>query len=289
MRFIPLYLLLIVCITLTANSKAESGKQMAAAFEEKYPFFTMKDTAFTFNSEFNLPDGYRYMDSTELTSYQYWISGFPLWHRYKPVGIWKGGKRFEADEVSRVVNLPWKGQNFDDVGFPIYILAEYLRHLHRESELAIIPRLGDTLDYPTWLHSKFVLTGLGAVKLIRVEQRDTSVYEYYKLLDIMMRHSIYKSLTANVDSIPIENIAPGDLLIGHDKQGRKGSVYFVMNMIINKSGEKLYCVATGCPEACDFHIPLMNLNRDNPWIDANRLQELISDYPFYGAFRWRIP
>ena len=289
MKFIQLSLLLIICFVLVAESRAETGEQMAAASAEKYPFFTMKDTAFSFEGEFILPEGYRYLDSTELTPYQYWISGFPLWHRYKPVGMWKGRKQFEADEISRAVHLPWKGPSFRDVGFPIYIISEYLRHLHQESNFTVIPHFGDTLDYPTWLHSKMTLSGTGAVRLIPVEQRDSSVYEYFKLLDVAMRHSTYKSLATNSDSISVDDIAPGDLLIGHDERGREGSVYFVLNMIVNDSGENLYCVATGCPEACDFHIPLVNLDRDNPWIDTDRMFKLISDYPFYGVFRWRLP
>ncbi|MBU8934725.1 MAG: hypothetical protein KOO62_12070 [candidate division Zixibacteria bacterium] len=287
MRLISWCLLLQLVLVAGIQAQSDPGEQMAAAFAEKYPFFTMKDTAFSFEGEFDLPDGYSWPDSAKLTPYQSWISGFPLWHRHKPVGVWKGGKEFESKDISRVVHLPWKGPTFSDVGFPLYILAEYLVHTHREVDLAIALKGGDTFDYPTWLHSKETLSGLGKVMFRPSEPRDSSANEYYRFLNMLQRHSTYKSLATNCDSVAIKDVAPGDIFIGYNEIGAKGAVYFVLNMITNVTGERLYCVATGCPVACDFHIPLVNLDRDDPWITASRMLELVADYSHHGSFRWQ--
>ncbi len=279
--------LLAMVLTVAGQAQTDPGELLAAANAEKYPFFTMKDTAFTFEGEFDFPEGYRIPDSAELTPYQSWISGFPIWHKYKPVGIWKGDKAFESHEVSRVVHMPWKGPSFTDVGFPLYILAEYLRHSHREYDFAISPYDGALFDYSTWLQSKETLSGLGKVMLRPAEPRDSSAHEYFRLLNVLMKQSTYQTLASNLDSLPTADIAPGDVIIGHDERGKTGGVYFVLNMIVNDRGEQLYCVATGCPVACDFHIPLVNLDRNDPWISRERMLALVSEYPFYGSFRWR--
>jgi len=261
---------------------------LVAWYHQNYPFISMTDTIYTFESEFITPNGFHRSDSANLTPFQNWVSHFPLWHRYKPVGMWKGQKIFEAKEISRAVHLPWKGSIYKDNAFPLRIIAEYLHYRNRDYDFTVIPPVGDTLNYKMYLHSKVSRTGLGAVKLVSVEPRDSSVYEFFKFLNECMRNTNYASLSANCDSISIDDVAPGDLLIGHDERGRKGVVYVILNRLVNDNGDKLYVVATGCPEACDFHIPLFNDDRNNPWITIEEVQALASEYPYRGFFRWRL-
>jgi len=257
-------------------------------YRRNYPFMSMTDTAFTFESEFLFPEGYHRPDSSALTPFQNWIAHFPIWHQYKPVGQWKGGKAFEAGQISRVVHLPWKGPVYRDVAFPLRIMAEYLLYQHRENDLAIVPRLGDTLQYPRWLASKAAYSGTGAVKLIEAKPRESSEVEYYRCLNVAMQQTDYRSLAANGDSIRADQVAPGDLLIGHDEKGKRGHVYFIMNMLVNDTGQRLYAIATGCTDPCDFYIPKVNADRHNPWLTIERLQSLVAAYPERGFFRLRM-
>jgi len=103
-----------------------------------------------------------------------------------------------------------------------------------------------------------------------------------------MEHSSYKSLAANCDSITIEELAPGDLVITHDQKSKNGRVFLVLNMIENTKGNRLYALATGCSNACDFHIPLFNMERNNPWIDGDKINKILTEYPLSGLLRWKI-
>lgn len=253
-----------------------------------YDFISMEDTIYTFETEFEMPEGYRRPDSADLTPFQNWVSHFPLWHRWKPVGVWKGGKAFERDQISRVVHLPWMGRNFRDYAVPLRILAEFLRYQLREFDLQVIPRLGDTLRYTEWLKGKPVYSGRGEVFFKPSRQREHNPYEYFQFLDLCMQNTSYLSLAENCDSIKEGEIAPGDLFIVHDEKGRTGFVYVILNMLINDAGGKLYVVATGCPEACDFHIPLVNEDRNYPWITIERTKSLGSNLPHAGFFRFKI-
>jgi hypothetical protein len=271
----------------TSGSKPQKPLSLYEWYRQRYDFISMKDTVFTFESEFKLPPGYLRPDSAELSPFQYWVSRFPLWHRWKPVGVWKGGKAYEKDEVARVVHLPWRGPNYRDCAIPVRILAEFLHYRQREFDLWVIPHLGDTLRYRDWLNGKAYYGGRGEVFIRPGESREPSKEEYYRFLDLCLKNTSYRSLAANCDSIAPDQVAPGDLFIAYDKTGRKGRAYMILNMVNNNKGEKLYAVATGCPEACDFHIPLLNEDRDYPWVTLDRIKSLGDGFPYAGFFRFK--
>jgi len=257
-------------------------------YVKHYDFYTIKDTVYTFETEFEFPDGYKRPDSADLTPFQNWVSHFPLWHQWKPIGKLRGGKAFEADQVSRAVHLPWKGKSFRDYAIPLRILAEFLRYQHCEFDLHVIPELGDTLRYEDWLKGKPFSSSRGEVFFKPSEQRKHDPYEYFRFVDLCMRNTSYPSLAENCDSITENEVAPSDLFIAHDEKGKSGSVYVILNMLVNEAGKKLFMVATGCPEACDFHIPLFNNNRDYPWITSKHIKALGADMPHSGFFRFRV-
>ena len=119
-----------LAVSLVAQSE-EATTGINYRYRQNYDFITMKDTIFTFDSEFILPDGYRHADSTELSPYQNYVANFPLWHRHLPIGNWKGAKELEKTEISRPVHLPHRGLAFTNKGIPIRILAEYLHDNNR--------------------------------------------------------------------------------------------------------------------------------------------------------------
>ncbi|MEW5993678.1 MAG: DUF4846 domain-containing protein [Candidatus Zixiibacteriota bacterium] len=257
-------------------------------YVDHYPFFSMEDTVYTFEGEYELPEGFTRPDSTELTPFQFWVSHFPLWHRHKPIGQWRGGRAFQADEVSRAVHLPWRGRYFRDYAIPFRVLAEYLFYQNRRHDLRVIPPLGDTLRYEDWLTGRPATTAQGEIIFQPAEKRDPGPYEYYAYLAFIMRSTSYRDLAQNCDSIQTEQVAPGDLFIAHDQKNRSGVVYVVLNMLCNDRGQRLYTVATGCAEACDFHIPKLNSDRHNPWVTIEQIQALGAEFSHAGFFRLKI-
>lgn len=280
----------LLLLLLTALPGAQEGDpeptSLLAQYQERYPFISMEDTVFTFESEFLVPEGYQYVDSSRLRPFANWVARFPLWHRWKSVGIWKGGIAFDREEISRVVHIPWRGPVYTDRGFPLRILAEWYRLKGREYDLTITPRLGDTLNYRNFLNHKVSFSGTGALKLVPATGRDSSSFEFYRFLNVGMEHQSYASIAANGDSISASEVQPGDLLAGWGKRGLEGDVYLIMNVLVNEQGDKLYAVATGCEEACDFHIPLVTLDRSNPWLNQDQLEKLVSSNPNWGYFRF---
>lgn len=288
-RLIAVSLITVICFFATLSAeKTEEFERLFEWYQKSYNFISMADTIFTFESEFDFPRGYRRLDSTRLSPYSGWISHFPLWHRWKPVGIWKGYKYYEADEISRVVHLPWKSYTFIDCTIPVRILGEFLYSQNKEFDLKIIPRNGEVLTYDKWLNGKPAYA-VGKKLFFRPsEKRDTSVFEYYRYLDLCMQNVNYKSLADNCDLVNEKDLTPGDLMIAYDESGKKGYAYVILNMLVNEREDRLYIVATGCNEACDFHIPLINSDRDFPWLTLEKIKGLAENMAFSGFFRFKI-
>ncbi len=257
-------------------------------YKQNYDFVTMPDTIFTFESEFTLPEGYRHVDSSKLTPFQNYVANFPLWHRFVPVGSFKGTRVYEREQISRPVHLPYSGPAFTGQNTPIRILAEYLHDRGREFDLAVVPSAGDTMTYAKWLSHDLFFGRNNAVQFKPGEPKDTTLKEYYTFMRFCLENTSFQSLAYNCDSVKSNKLKPGDLFVAHDVDGKKGVVYIIMHMLENKKGKRLFAVATGCPEACDFHMPLFNNDKNNPWLTAAQIYELNGDYPLRSFLRFKI-
>lgn len=261
---------------------------IVAWYQQHYPFVTMTDSVFTFKTEFVLPDGFRPLDSASLSPFQNWVANFPLWHRWRSVGSWKGQKVYEADSIARPVHLPYRGPEQKDFNIPLRILAEWLFLLKREADLVYYPHAGDSLTYSDWLGGQLRLDRWGHPYIKKGEGRTATDGEYYRFMRACMDYSSYSGLTRNCDTLHTAQVLPGDLFVAHDQTGRKGVAYVVLQVLQNSTGQRLYAVATGCPDACDFHIPKLTEDRNCPWITLEKLQSLGKDWPQSGFFRLKI-
>ncbi len=271
----------------TSAEKTPEFEKLLKWYQSTFSFIEMEDTVYTFESEYIFPEGFHRVDSVRLGQYAWWVSHFPLWHAWKPVGMWRGMRIYSAEEISRAVHLPWHGPTFSQDKIPYRILAEYLRQNQREFDLEILPKNGDPISYEKWLEGKPAISADGAVVFKPSEKRDTSAAEYYTMLQFCSKQSNYAALVRNCDSIDAKDVLPGDLLVAHSETGKSGRVYVVLNMLENGDRLRLYAVATGCDQACDFYIPLVNEDRGNPWLSIEDVRALAGDLPYRGFFRFR--
>jgi hypothetical protein len=279
--------LLLVAISTKAQENIDSAG-INSWYKQHYDFVTMPDTIYTFEGEFTLPDGCRHADSSELTDFQNYVANFPLWHRFIRAGSWKGTIQFDYTEISRTVHLPHYGPIMRDCTIPIRILAEYLHDRNRELEFVVIPNSGDTMIYTKWLFNDIVYGARHSVKYRETAPKDTTLEEYYTFMKFCQDNTTYQSLAYNSDTVKAGDLRPGDLLVAHGEDGKNGVVYVVMHMLVDEKKQKLYAVATGCKEACDFHIPLFNNDRNNPWLTSEQIAALGKDFPRSGFLRLKI-
>ncbi|MFH1686449.1 MAG: DUF4846 domain-containing protein [bacterium] len=293
MKFVVIVAAVLMLLTSSdVNAQREmtpSNDSLIAWYHQHYPFSTMDDSIFTFSSEFNLPDGFAPLDSSSLSPFQNWVADFPLWHRWKAVGNFKKQKSFEPDSICRPVHLPYRGPRQSDRNIPIRILAEWLALSERWYDLVFLPHDGDTLTYDNFLRGRLLMDRRSRPYFEPSEERLHDLREFYSYMSVLMDHSSYHGLTRNCRELAVDSLLPGDLIIASNANGHKGQVWVMMHVIENSDGERRYCVATGCEQACDFYIPLLSGDRDQPWISTERLEGLGTQWERRGYYRLNLP
>ncbi len=261
---------------------------LVAWYHQHYPFATMDDSIYTFESEFQLPAGFQPVDSSLLTPFQNWIADFPLWHRWKPLGSWRNQKLAEADSISRCIHLPYRGPRQKHFNIPLRIITEWLYKHDRHFDLVWLPHKGDTMRYDDFLGGELRLTRYGEPFFEEAERRAHDDYEYYAFMGVCMDYSSPLGLTRNCHPVEPQELLPGDLLIAHDDVGRRGHVWMVVQAVENPAGERRYIVATGGDEACDFYIPKLTADRNRPWLTLDEVYELVGTWPHHGSYRLNL-
>lgn len=278
-----------VFLLLLSGSALADKDSLISWYHKHYPFATMKDSIFTFETEFERPAGYMPLDSSQCTDYQNWVANWPLWHRWKSVGSFKANLRVETDSISRCLHLPYHGPRQRDCNIPVRIVAEWLYYQERQTDLKWTFELGDSLTYDGWLSGELRLDRLGQPLFVPAETRVGDDYEYYRFMFSCMDFNNFRSLAKNCQPLDSNLLAPGDLVLGYNSKGRDGMALIVVQVIVDKSGNRLYVVGTGCPEACDFHIPKLTENRDRPWLTLAQVLALTKSFEHSGTFRLLLP
>lgn len=284
-RLVPAILATMLLLPVIGQGDKDS---LVAWYHEHYPFATMTDSIFTFESEFQVPVDFQPLDSSQLTPFQNWIANIPLWHRWKPLGSWRNQKLAEADSISRCIHLPYRGPRQKHFNIPLRIMAEWLYKHERYFDLVWLPHKGDTLKYHNYLDGELRLARYGEPFFQEGESRDHDDHEYYDFMGTCMDYSSPLGLTRNCTRIEPHELLPGDLLIGHDDVGKQGHVWMVVRVAENPSGERAYIVGTGCDEACDFYIPKLTADRSRPWLTESEVAELVASWPHQGCYRLNL-
>lgn len=267
-----------------AERTAEFEK-MNDMYRKVYPYMTYKDTVYTFESEFVFPDGYHRPDSVSTPDFSNWVARMPIWYSYKSIGDWRGVKIMKYEEVSRAVHIPWKGTIYRDYAFPIRILAEYFVYKNDFDRFDFLPPKGEVLTYQKWLSGKPKKRAGGEYFIEPDMNRESSLKEFYGFMSYIMEISNYGTLIKNCDKISEADILPGDIYISTDSTGRKGKAYFIINKLVSDKDEPLFIIATSGKDACDFHIPLIGEDRNNPWITKEKIKEYVGENEINGYYR----
>lgn len=278
--------ILIFSSTISAE-QTDEFKKLLEDYKSQYKFYSIKDTMYRIQTEFELPDGFSYIELKNDSSFPYWVSNFPIWHQFKAVGHWKGNKVFEHDEVSRVIHLPWQGPTFKDVAIPIRILGEYEFQFNNRFDFQVMPKKGEMLTYQKWLNGKAAYNHRGEVLFKDDIVKEDTENEYYLYMLFCMQNINFESVAKSCDTVALNAVQAGDMFIGYDKTGNKGKLLIIFRLISNESGDIMYLVANGCPEACDLYIPKINNDRDIPWITFEQLQKLTEEYDNSRFYRFK--
>ena len=285
-RIIVSVFVIVFSLPLSAFSQAATqGDEKYEWYIEKYPFLEGRYRLYSLETEFRWPEGYKKVNPSSLNSYQRWVSELPLWQKGKPVSALGKGVFKKVGEFSRRIQLPWRTAHFTNMVVPLQLLSEYF-HAHRQDHrIEIKPKKGELLTYMNWLNKELYYDRMGNIAYKPSKKKEPSEKEFGLFFDVVALNTTYRSLVDNCETVPEDKLAPGDLFIAMDETYRQGEVYIILNILVNDQNERLFVLGTGCPEACDFHIPLFNDDENYPWIDLERIKALAGEYPISGFYR----
>ncbi len=246
------------------------------------------DTLYTLESELAIPDGYARPDSATLSDWSFWISHFPLWHRFKPVADWKSKRVAEPNEISRVLYFPDRGRHLNPAAIPLRLLGEYFLQRGRTNDMLIIPRAGERITFEKWLNGQYAFNALGEVIFKKSEERTATHGEYISMLKRSMEMTNCASLADNCVAIPESEVKPGDLYLSWDNESQDAVVLIIMYMLVRDNGDRLFAVATGCAEPCEPHIPYFTHDRNDPWLTVDEIPREVPVHENRGFFRFRL-
>lgn len=287
-KIIVTTVIIIFSIPFLSNAeRTEEFEKLYEFYKMNYNFYSIPDTVFTIEGEFELPDGYQHPQISNKSNYSDWVSLFPLWYKLKGVGNWKGQQKFKAEEISRAIHLPWIGPSFRDFAIPVRMLGEFCLQNSYHNSIAIEPKAGELMTFEKWLSHKPAYDSRGNLFFKPSNQKEATETEYYRFLQFCMENSNYRSLANSCDLIENSQVQPGDMFISFDDTGKKGAVLIILHLIFSNSGDTLYLVGTGCELACDFHIPKIKGNRNNPWVTLQEIKTVDTTYEHSQFYRFK--
>jgi hypothetical protein len=258
-------------------------------YKERFAYMWYTDTVFSTESEFFWPEGYHRPDSSSLSGYQLWMSYLPLWHSQRGVGSMYHGFIYTPDKVSRPIHFTRLNTQGSDKTFALELMAQYMKYLGREFDFMIKPYTGDTLRYADFLSGAVAYGSRMEVKYIPGEKRPPSDDEYAMFVELCDRQSSYRSLSENCVTVSKDSVRPGDMYITFDENGAKGKIIFFLTMIVDSLGHRLFTTGAGCADECDLHIPLVNNDKNYPWVTVDQIPALYPPMAHSGFFRHRLP
>ncbi len=257
-------------------------------FKENYPYMIMKDSVFSAESEFFWPKGFTRIPEKKLSNFQNWIAHLPLWHAQRAVGSESHGFVFTPDQVARPIHLVrWKSR-FSDQTIALILQAQYLEMKKKQDDFKVMPIAGDTLTYHDFLNGTVAFGSRGQVVFQKSDPRPAGRQEFVDFVDLCDQQMSYKRLAENCQPVAQKDLLPGDMYITFDEAGFKGKIVFIIAAIADKKGNKLFAIGEGCESECDFHIPLLNNDKNFPWITADQIAARVPPREHAGYFRPRI-
>lgn len=224
------------------------------------------EIAATYNSiqEIPAPLGYERM-SVGSASFGEWLRKISL-KKDKRVYLYDGSLKRNQQAQFAVLNIPVGNKDLQQCADAIMRLrAEYWMWRHMPDSIVFFATNGQSLSYATWRKgTRYKLSGnrlISYQKSIRTGEEDKEFEAYLELV-----FSYCGTLSLHKQLKPLQNkqaLKPGDIWI---KPGSPGHAMIVVDVAVNKQGQKMFMLAQSYMPAQDIHI-VVNPEKgdDDPW------------------------
>lgn len=222
----------------------------------------------TLKTRIEAPSGYKRMD----TDLAHFLQNYPLKKDGSPILLYDGTKKWNQSSQIAVFKLPLENENLQQCADSVMrVYAEYYWHNKQFEKIQFHLSDGFLLSYMKWREGYRVIFNNDHASYIKSASYDDSYECFKKYLRIVFAYSGTASMVNESLPISSKEIQVGDVFL---KGGSPGHVVMIVDMCINKKGQKAFLLAQGYMPAQEFHV-LKNPRHNDPWYYEKEIQ-----YPF---------
>lgn len=255
-KTIPPMLLLFLISCKNSESKAQADK-VIKVIKVNHAEKINGDNPYAEVAAIPLPDGFKRFDTAE-NSFSIWLGQVHL-KKDKTVYLFDGTRKANQSAQFAVLDIPVGNKNLQQCADAVMRLrASYLFDQEKF----------DSIDFQDNVGMHYVFS------------KPYTPEHFNNYLQTVFGMCGSASLSRQLKKIDYSNIKPGDVFI---RGGFPGHAVIVMDVVINKAGQKKYLLAQSYMPAQDIHI-LLNPADDNgsPFYEVNDDESIITpEYTFY--------
>jgi len=148
------------------------------------------------------------------------------------------------------------------------IYGEYYWSLGEYDKIAFHLTNGFLMEYTKWREGNRIKVDGNDVCWIKSASYDDSYECFIKYMETVFTYAGTLSLTQESRPVSLEELLPGDLLL---EGGSPGHCVMIVDMAVDKSGNRCYLLAQGYMPAQDFHVLKNPLHPEDPWYYENEM------------------
>jgi hypothetical protein len=217
-----------------------------------------------------LPAGYSRLPQPE-GSFGAWLRKIAL-KKDNTVYLYNGNKKANQSAQFAVLDISVGKKDLQQCADAVMRLyAEYLYANRELGRIKFKATDGTVMDYAGWAKGDRFLLRNGKLKRSRIATaaENSSIFSQY--LEFVFSYAGTLSLSRELESV--NNILPGDVYI---RGGSPGHAVIVMDVAVNKAGQKIFLLAQSYMPAQDIHILRNPASGRSPWYEAVAQGDLLT-------------
>jgi len=246
-------------------------------------------TSDTLAARFPAPSGFQRVAASP-GSFASWLRGLPLKPAGAPVLLFNGAPKFRQDVHAAVIDIDVGTRDLQQCAdATMRLRAEWLYAMNRPGEIAF----NDTgsakpIAFSRWAAGERPRPSGNALAWSRSAAPDASYASFRRYMDTVFTWAGTHSLERELTSVPVADMAPGDLFI---KGGFPGHAVLVADVAKSAAGETRFLLLQSFMPAQQIHV-LKNMPRPDlsPWYPLDFGDRLLTpEWPFPrdSLRRWR--
>jgi hypothetical protein len=204
-------------------------------------------------------------------NYGHWLRNLPLLPEKSPVKDYLGKIRNTSNDttIAAVVDYDIQGKKLEQcMDIIIRFRADFLRLRGRENEISFYLPVNFLLKWYDWKQgSRPHFQGI-RLNLIQNNPPDSSEKSYEDYLWTIFYHSNTQTAYFNYPKVKLEDLQIGDFIV---KKGSRGHAVLIVDLAVDRDGNKIALVGQGDTPARQFHI--LNNRNHHAWFPIDRAQE----------------